>query len=105
MCSSDLGGRAATLENLPFQKAGQIETLVQGAQQTGATGMTNIGQLLGELGLNEQSLGLSGTGAAFNEAQAAKENQQQQQTAAGSAVGSLIGLLVDAFPSKTSGGS
>ena len=99
------GGRAATLESLPFQKAGQIETLVEGAQSKGATGVTDIGQLLGELGLNEQSLGLSGTGTAFNEAQAAKENAQTQQTAAGSAVGSLIGLLVGALPSKTSGGS
>ena len=90
------GGRAATLESLPFQKAGQIETLVEGAQSEGATGETNIAQLLGELGLNEESLGFSGTGAAFNEAQAAKENQQSQQAAAGSAAGGLLALLVGA---------
>jgi hypothetical protein len=90
------GGRAAALQSLPFEESGQIENLVQGAQTEGATGVTQIAQLMGELGLGE--LGAS-TGAATSANQAIQssvENQQQQQAATGTAIGSLIGLLVGA---------
>jgi hypothetical protein len=90
------GGRAAALESLPFQEAGTIENLVQGARATGASGVEQIGSFLAQLGLGELGTGSNIAGSAFNNIQTAKENQQQQQAGAGSAVGSLIGLLVGA---------
>lgn len=88
------GGRAAALEELPFRKAGEINKLVQGAQATGASGLESVASLFGQLGLGELSGGTGAANSAFSNIQTAKENQQQQQAAAGSAVGSLIALLV-----------
>lgn len=90
------GGRAAELEGLPFQEAGQIQNLVQGAQTEGAQGVTSIASILGELGLGELGASTSAASAADTEIQTSVENQQQQQAATGSAIGSLIGLLVGA---------
>jgi len=88
------GGRGAALEELPFRKAGEINKLVQGAEDKGAAGLTSISSLFGQLGLGELSGGNTAANSAFSNTQAAKENQQQQQAAAGQAVGSLIALLV-----------
>lgn len=90
------GGRAAALEGLPFQEAGQIENLVQGAQTEGAQGETQIGSILSELGLGELGVGTQSASAADAEIQQSVENQQQQQAQAGAGIGSLIGLLVGA---------
>lgn len=87
------GGRAAALEALPFQKAGQIETLVQGARSEGAIGMEQIGSLLSSLGLGEIGVGTTAATAAQQDLQAAKQNQQAQQAAAGEAIGTVIALL------------
>lgn len=91
------GGRAAALEGLPFQKAGQIESLIGGARERGAAGVTGIAQLLGELGLGELGVGGQIAGSTFNQAEDAKRNQQQQQGALGAGIGSLIGLLAGAI--------
>jgi hypothetical protein len=88
------GGRAAALEGLPFRKAGEIDKLVQGAQQTGASGLTSVAQLFGGLGTSELGAGTTAATTAFGDIQTAKENQQQQQAAAGQAIGSLVALLV-----------
>jgi hypothetical protein len=88
------GGRGAALEELPFRKAGEINKLVQGAQTTGASGLTSVASLFSNLGLGELSGGNTAANSAFTNIQTAKENQQQQQAAAGQAVGSLIALLV-----------
>lgn len=90
------GGRAAALEELPFAQANQVEGLVQGAQMTGATGVTQIDQLLADIGLGEMGGGTTAANAAFSNIETSKENQQQQQAAAGSAIGSLIALLAGA---------
>lgn len=87
------GGRAAALEALPFQKAGQIEQLVSGARATGAQGVTQIDQLLSDIGLGEMGGGLNAANSAFDNIETAKQNQQQQQAQAGGAVGSLFALL------------
>jgi len=88
------GGRAAVLEELPFRKAGEINKMVQGARTTGASGLESVAQLFGSLGTSELGGGLSAANSAFSNTQAAKENAQQQQAAAGQAVGALIALLV-----------
>ena len=84
------GGRGAALEELPFQEAGQISSLVQGAQQTGATGEANIGAMLSDLGLGE--LGTGTTVAANTVGQL--QNQQQISNSAGASSGAAIGGLV-----------
>lgn len=88
------GGRAAALEELPFRKAGEINKLVQGAQDRGAAGLTSVASLFGQLGIGELGGGTSAANSAFGNIQTAKENAQQQQAAAGEAIGSLVALLV-----------
>lgn len=88
------GGRGAALEELPFKEAGDIEKLVAGARQEGATGVANIGAMLGQLGLGELGTGGSIASDAFSNIEASKENKQEQDAAAGKAVGSVIALLV-----------
>lgn len=88
------GGRGAALEELPFRKAGDISKLVQGAQLTGAEGVSSVASLLGSIGTTEMGAGSSSASSAFNNIQTAKENQQQQAAAAGSAIGGLVALLV-----------
>jgi hypothetical protein len=84
------GGRAAALEELPFQKAGAIEGLVQGAQETGVEGEANIGSMLSNLGLGELTAGSSIASNTVGELQ----NQQQISGAAGAASGQAIGSLI-----------
>ena len=87
------GGRAATLATQPTTEAGQIAGLVNSAQQTGAAGVSEIAQLLGQLGLGELGIGTSTAASTFNQEETAKENEQQQGAQAGQAIGSLIALL------------
>ncbi len=88
------GGRGAALEELPFRKAGDINKLVQGAREKGAAGLTSVSSLFGQLGTSELGGGVNAANSAFGNIQDAKVNQQQQQAAAGSAIGGLIALLV-----------
>jgi hypothetical protein len=88
------GGRGAALEELPFRKAGEINKMVQGAQEKGASGLTSVASLFSQLGLGEIGAGTSAANSAFSNIQTAKENQQAQQASAGEAIGGLIALLV-----------
>lgn len=88
------GGRGAALEELPFRKAGEINKLVQGAHSAGASGLTSVASLFGQLGTGEMGGGTNAADSAFSNIQTAKVNQQQQQAAAGSAIGGLIAMLV-----------
>jgi len=87
------GGRAAVLEELPFQKAGAIENLIQGAQVTGAEGVSAISQLLGNIGLGEIGVTSSTAASTFGQLESAQQNQQQQAQQAGQAIGTVIALL------------
>jgi hypothetical protein len=88
------GGRAAALEELPFRKSAEINKLVGGAQMTGASGVESVASLLGSIGTSEMGGGLNAANSAFQNTQQAKENQQAQAQAAGSAIGGLVALLV-----------
>lgn len=90
------GGRAAELEGLPFQEAGQIQNLVQGAQTEGAQGVEEVASLMTELGLGELGASTSAATSANSAIQTSLENEQQQASNTGSAIGSLIALLVGA---------
>lgn len=87
------GGRAAALEELPTRQAGDINKLVQGARLTGASGVTSIAQLLGNLGLGEIGVAGPAASSAFTNIETSKENLQQQAGNMGAAVGGLIALL------------
>jgi hypothetical protein len=87
------GGRAAALEEEPFQEASQIESLVQGAQTEGAQGVASIASELADIGLGEMGVSSTTASNAFNQIQTAKEDVQSEGASAGSAVGSLIALL------------
>lgn len=84
------GGRAAALEELPFQKAGAIENLVQGAQTTGVQGEANIGAMLSNLGLGELEAG----GGIASQTVGQLQNQQQISNSAGASSGAAIGSLI-----------
>lgn len=81
------------LEELPFRKAGEINKMVTGARERGATGMAGIAQLFTQLGLGEMGQSGSSATSAFNDLQRAKENQQQQQAQAGQAIGTMVALM------------
>jgi hypothetical protein len=90
------GERNKLISELPFRKAGDIATLVGGAQEKGAQGMTTIAQLLGNLGtsLLSGSTSAAGTGGAIaGETVSQEQRQQQQQQQAGQGIGAFIALL------------
>jgi hypothetical protein len=87
------GGRAAQLEELPFKEASDVEQLVSGVRQTGAAGVSEIGQMLAQLGLGEMGVSSSTAASTFQQLETSKENVQAQGAAAGQAVGGLIALL------------
>jgi len=87
------GGRAASLEEKPYAEAGTIEQLIQGAQETGAEGVSSIASMLGQLGLGELGVSSSTAANTVSQLQTSQQNQQQQQAAAGSAIGGLVALL------------
>ena len=90
------GERNKLLADLPFQKAGDIATLVGGAQKEGAQGLLQVSQLLGGQGtsLLGGSTAAAGTGGAIESNIVSQEQQQQQQQQqAGQGIGSLIALL------------
>ena len=87
------GGRAAALEELPFQKAGAIENLVQGAQMTGVQGEANIGAMLANLGLGELGTGTNTAATAVSEMQGGQNASAAAGASSGQAIGSLIALL------------
>lgn len=90
------GGATAANEEAKFTEAGQIQNLFSSARTTGAQGVTEISQLLAQLGLGEIGEGTSGASTLASQLFSQQQNQQQQTAAAGQAVGSLIALLVAA---------
>lgn len=87
------GGRAAALEELPFQKAGAISTMVEGAQAEGAQGEASIGQLLGEIGIGELGTGSTTAANAVGQLQTQQQISNEQGASTGASIGSLIALL------------
>lgn len=90
------GERDKLLSDLPFKKAGDIATLVGGAQEKGAEGLTSISQLLGNLGtsLLSGSTSAAGRGGAIDSnIVSQQQQQQQQQQQAGEGIGAFIALL------------
>ena len=91
------GGATAANAEAPYKEAGDISQLVEGAQQEGAAGVTDIASLLGNLGLGELGTGtqaaLGGASLAEQQRQFDTQTQQQQQQAWGSAIGGLVALI------------
>jgi len=89
------GGRAATIGQLPYQKASAITNLISQARQNAASGLTGIAGTEGALG--QGLLGTSTTAASAFDQNAYLQHLMQQQTGlgVGSAIGSLLtgGLL------------
>lgn len=101
------GGATAANAESRFGEAGQIAGLLTGAQGTGVQGTTSIASLLAQLGQSLSGTGISAlaggagsTGSAISGAssivgqlQSSQQMVQQNQAAAGSAIGSLVALL------------
>lgn len=90
------GGSAALLEEAPFQKASSIAQLFTNARSTGATGVASIAQMLSQLGMGELGQSSSTSANTYSQLLASQQNQEQNQAAAGSAIGSLVALLATA---------
>lgn len=91
------GERNKVLAELPFRKAGDIATLIGGAQEKGAAGLADIAGLLGQLGLGSTGAGTSAANAGLYGAGLMREQSMQEQEAkrkAGSGIGSFLGSLI-----------
>lgn len=86
------GGTSSTLEQAPYNLAGQITSLLQTGQQTGASAVANIGQSLLSSGIN--LLG-TGSGAASSSGSLALSSAQLTDQVLGS-LGSSLGTLLGA---------
>lgn len=91
------GGRAASLEESRFKEAKDTSDLIATARPQAAESVTNIGQILAQLGLGETGVSTSAAGTAGNIAtagrdQAAAQNAQFSQ-AAGTMASILLGLI------------
>jgi len=95
------GYRSATLANLPFQKARDIGDLQQKLRPQAASNVTNIAQILSQLGITEQGVGLGEQSLGVSELQAAlqgylaRRGQNIQSTGQNlNFISNLIGTLL-----------
>lgn len=87
------GGATAASEESRFSEASDIAKLFTSARATGAAGVSQISEMLANLGLGELGASTTAANQGFQNIETSKENQQQQQGALGAGIGSLVALL------------
>lgn len=80
------GGRATINQQLPFQQAGQIQSLLGRARPAGAQGLMNIGQATGNQGAIMSSFGADSARSLLDYSRL----RRQQEMEAGSGIGRWI---------------
>ena len=92
------GGRMAGLQSSRFQQVGATTNLLNSLKPKAAEGMTDIGKILAQLGIDAGHLGDSMTGPI----QGGINAQNQQQGQLGEGIGKILGTLLTG--SKGGGG-
>jgi hypothetical protein len=88
------GGRAAGLSESRFKEAGDIQNLISGMRTTSADEVTQLGQILGNLGLGELGASTSAAGTGGKIATARREQSMEQAAGFGEAAGSMASILL-----------
>lgn len=98
------GGTNAAIAESRFKEAGDVSALVHGARKEGATGLTDIGQILANLGVGEMGGAVSGSSSGASRLSAEREAEAQRraqtQMAAGQAAGQIIAAMITSSASS-----
>lgn len=87
------GGRAAGLQESRFKESGDILGMMEKARPQAADAVTNIGQLMSQLGLGEMGTSVNASNSGGQIATQAREQDIANQQATGAGIGTLLSAV------------